>query len=371
MYCLSVPIPTRCAECIVGMKNVEGLTKNGHDVTLVFPDIPEAREDASDIFAFYGIKKRFILEKVPWVPVPGRRLLAGFFAAVKAKRERVDLVYCRSLQAAFMSTLFGLPCIFENHTPVRDSGLFNEFLFKCLIRNNNLKRLVVITNALKNYYHKWYGIPDTLLKVAPDAADEAKAVKRIEFSKSDNLQVGYIGQLFPGKGTEIISALAERCPWAEFHLVGGVEQDLKYWKEKTKDLQNFHLHGFVPYAETFSFRQSFDVLLAPYLHQVVGYDRGKSGSNLSKWMSPLKLFEYMSAGKAIIASDLPVIREVLSHKETALLCNPEDLDSWIQALQNIKDSPGLKKNLEENALKEFQEKYTWPKRAEAVLEDLI
>jgi glycosyltransferase involved in cell wall biosynthesis len=49
----------------------------------------------------------------------------------------------------------------------------------------------------------------------------------------------------------------------------------------------------------------------------------------TRYTSPLKLFEYMAAARAIIASDLPSIREVLTHESTALLVAPESLRHWL------------------------------------------
>lgn len=87
-------------------------------------------------------------------------------------------------------------------------------------------------------------------------------------------------------------------------------------------------------------------------------------------MSPLKLFEYMSAKKAIVCSDLPVLREILQDGSTALLVSPLDLNAWKAALLRIRDEPGLRQAIATEAHRKFLQSHTWSKRAETVLEGI-
>ena len=61
-----------------------------------------------------------------------------------------------------------------------------------------------------------------------------------------------------------------------------------------------------------------DILIAPYAAQV----SHAGGGDIGRWMSPLKLFEYMAAERPVVTADLPVLREVVRDGETALLCPP-------------------------------------------------
>jgi glycosyltransferase involved in cell wall biosynthesis len=132
-----------------------------------------------------------------------------------------------------------------------------------------------------------------------------------------------------------------------------------------KGLSNVTLHGFVPPTQTEAYRQSCDILLAPYQRKVSVY--GTKAVDTSRWMSPLKIFEYMATGKAILCSDLPALREVLTHEQTALLCNPSNTQEWRTALKRLHDEPSLRQSLGERARAELKAKYTWSARAERVL----
>ena len=79
--------------------------------------------------------------------------------------------------------------------------------------------------------------------------------------------------------------------------------------------------------------------------------------------SPLKLFEYMAAGRAIVASDLPAIREVLTHDENAWLVEPGSAAALAVGLQRLADDRPLAERLARAAF-EGAGAYTWAKRAE-------
>jgi len=87
-------------------------------------------------------------------------------------------------------------------------------------------------------------------------------------------------------------------------------------------------------------------------------------------MSPLKIFEYMAAGKPIVCSDLPALREILTHGETAFLLDPNDLDGWANTLQMLRNNENLGMSIGSAARKELEEKYEWRVRAKRVLANL-
>jgi glycosyltransferase involved in cell wall biosynthesis len=85
--------------------------------------------------------------------------------------------------------------------------------------------------------------------------------------------------------------------------------------------------------------------------------------------SPLKLFEYMAAGRPIVASDLPAIREVLRDDIDALLVPPGDAAALADAIRRLLDDPALAARLAASALDGVRE-YGWDRRA-ARLESLL
>lgn len=82
-------------------------------------------------------------------------------------------------------------------------------------------------------------------------------------------------------------------------------------------------------------------------------------------MSPLKIFEYMVSKKPIVASDLPVIHEILN-ETNAMLVNPDDPDEWVDAINELRDEK-CREKLAEKAYIDFSNSYTWKQRTELVL----
>ena len=97
---------------------------------------------------------------------------------------------------------------------------------------------------------------------------------------------------------------------------------------------------------------------------------GPIGSDSSQWMSPLKMFEYMSSNVAIVSSDLPVIREILHNNENCLLVSPNDYNGWKQAVTKLLQNETLRARLAREAFKDFQTKYTWKHRAKTLSDAL-
>ena len=85
----------------------------------------------------------------------------------------------------------------------------------------------------------------------------------------------------------------------------------------------------------------------------------------------MKMFEYMSSNNPIISSDLPVLREVLTHNYNCLLCTPDNTDDWLFALDRICNDTSLAQTLSQNAFNDYDTKYTWKKRASTIVNNFL
>lgn len=87
-----------------------------------------------------------------------------------------------------------------------------------------------------------------------------------------------------------------------------------------------------------------------------------------RFTSPLKLFEYMAAGKVIVASDLPSIREILDDQK-AYLCPPASPRSLAEAIHSVYRDPALAES-RTRAARLAARDYSWDSRAGTILEFL-
>ena len=119
--------------------------------------------------------------------------------------------------------------------------------------------------------------------------------------------------------------------------------------------QHVDFTGFVSHERVRTLLLSVDVAVIPHSN-----DHG----------SPMKLFEYMAAGKAIIAPACEPIREVVEHGKTALLFEPLDRCGLTEAMVTLARDPALRRRLGENARRRVREKHTWSRNLHRVLDRL-
>lgn len=360
LYVSSSTVPSRAANSVHVMKMCQAIAKLGHDVRLLVLHRPEIEEaEIGDQFEHYGVDRCFEIVAKPFPSIPGRSLIYGLNAWSESRQWKPDLAYGRYFPAVAMLGLSGIPVAYESHERLWDRGALVQNLGKKLFSRKNFCKLVVISEALKKMYvDEEMAVSDQIV-VAHDGADPARYF--VEPTRK-SFKVGYIGGVYPGRGIEMILECAKRLPNVEFHFVGGMQSDLEGLQVNGVGT-NVRCHGYVPPEKIPELRASFHVLLAPYQKKVAVW--GGKGDT-SSFMSPLKIFEYMAAGRPMICSDLPVLREVLDEDNT-LLCDPENTDAWVEAIERLRNDHPLALRLAAKALADFEAYYTWDIRAERIL----
>ena len=127
-----------------------------------------------------------------------------------------------------------------------------------------------------------------------------------------------------------------------------------------KKINNIIFTGPKPYTLISKYLFASDILLALWSKKVPTMN----------YCSPLKLFEYMASGKIILAHDFITIREVIDHKKTGYLVNPDNISFLINALRDIlSDEKYLHMGI--NARKLVFNKYSWNKRAKLIIDKIL
>ena len=354
-------VPSRYANSIHVMKMCQALADLGHEVTLLAADGGASLRDGQ-LFDYYGVRPNFTLRRLPYPASKAGALSYALRCGLAAARLRADLIYGRTPRALFFATAFGSRCVFETHQPPASFDPVSRLFFRLMERGRRFHYLVVISQALRELVAAQTMAGPIL--VAHDAVDAPQGSAKAELPGT-GFKVGYFGHFYPGRGINLVLSLARRLPEAEFHLVGGQEEDLRRWLEQGPP-PNLRLHGFVPPAQVAPLQRACHALLMPYQRTVTIRGEGDTG----RWMSPLKMFEYMASGVPLISSDLPVLREVLRHEENALLAPPADPAAWEAALRRLMAEPELGGRLAAKALAQVVASHTWLERARRVLAPL-
>jgi glycosyltransferase involved in cell wall biosynthesis len=283
-----------------------------------------------------------------------------------------DAVLSRNLYAAFiLAVLKRRPLIFETHQL--------EHGFRLLMQRAIITRpwvnTVTISQALAGYLATHCGLPATRAHVLPDAArrgmnriapkQRRDAIRELvpEARRDWLATCSYFGHLYPGRGIEIIEEMADARPSVAFLVFGGNESDLESRRGSNRRPNLFFL-GHRPHAFALKAMAASEVLLMPYQARV---SIGAGKHDTAQWMSPMKMFEYLASGVPVIASDLPVLREVLQHERNALLVQPERSDLWVAALDRLVADADLADRLGSAGHSDYLTRYTWDKRADELL----
>jgi glycosyltransferase involved in cell wall biosynthesis len=393
-------LPARRANTIQVMKMAQALVAIGHQVRVTVPDPfpgpPRQAEDPEwlELAHHYGLQHRFIVEWLPALPRM-RRYDYAMRAVQRAQRWGAHIFYTRLPQAALLACFNSLDTILEMHDI--PGGILGPWIFRRFVRSARARRLVAISHTLADDLAARYALPapDGFTLVAPDGVDleryadlPAPEVARKSLFVPDRPSLaksigpgtqlplrlgqppafiaGYTGHLYPGRGSELLLGLAARLPEITFLLAGGEPQDISRLgaQVNAQGLQNVILVGFVANADLPLYQAACDVLLMPYQQHVAA----SSGGDIARYLSPMKLFEYLACGRAILSSDLPVLREVLS-PEIAVLLPPEDVTAWVASLLQLYRSPQERARLAQRA-RQAAGQYRWEARAERLLAGL-
>jgi len=348
----------------------EAFTEIGVEVTLY-----SARGDdpVEDVESYYGIGRgRFSLVRLPRpsVRVLGALVLARRMVQAAASLPPPDAVYGRNPFALVMAARRwpGIPFAYETHA-LPQSAL-HAFLEHWLLRQRGCCGLIAISEGLAADYRSQM---KTLLDperggrrvyVLHDGAalPAGPGTEPLPWpGRADALQIGFVGSLFEGKGADMLVRLARIVPDMDFHIVGGSPGDIAALNPRPS-LSNLWFHGHQPPGRLSAYYDRFDIALAP-LSRRVALEGGKG--NISRWTSPLKVFEALAHGKPLVASDLPVIREVLQDGVTALLVPPDDVVAWRAALERLRDTR-LRAQIAGAGHEHLRQHYTWVHRAQAI-----
>lgn len=389
LYLADIRFPLERANGIQTMETCHALAERGHAVSLVVR--PDSQAPPRDPFEYYGLPRtdRLVIERAPVSgPAAARRLGYLAFAAGRAAgRARADLVLTRDLGVAAMlcrmPRTLRPPLVFESHgyAPEVAAALPELVATAGAASPRKLARLarrearvwrdadgyVTITAGLAQELSARHGSRPRVV-VVPDGArpedgvrlkdEETRPYSGDRENEPGLPLVAYAGHLYPWKGVEILLEALALVSSSRGLIVGGhpAEPDLARVKAAAARLgldPRVTFTGLVEPARVAGFLRQADVLVLPNPASAIS----------SRYTSPLKLFEYLAAGRPIVASDLPAVREVVHDGQEALLVPPGDPRAMARAITRVLEDSALAGRLAQ-AASELASHYSWGRRAE-------
>jgi len=306
------------------------------------------------------------------------------------QKYKFDLIHERyglySMGGVWASHLLKLPYVLEVNAPlIEEKSLFTAPLSGCQLRMAkrstfyNFKKadqIIAVSSTLKYYLQQKWSVDPNKIFVLPNASDGKKfnAVsirkkQRAHLGLNGETVVGYVGTFQPWFGIENLIKAFVQLKQGSKNLVlmlvgdGAAKSSCKQLAEQYHVSSQVLFIESVPHEQVPQFLSVIDIAVAPYTDLPMGF-----------YGSSLKVFEYMAAGKAIIASELGQIKEVLQNEKNALLVQPGNVSQLSDAINRLVKDDSLRTSLGKNAKHELSKFHRWEtyiKKLESVYEAVL
>jgi glycosyltransferase involved in cell wall biosynthesis len=368
-YVFDRPLPARETDSEQALQTIGALSRRGVEITLVLPQARHSSTTAAELAERYQVEAKFELITLP-TPLVGWPSARKWWHALKAKEQSsvrsADLVYTRNFPTLFALARGTQPFAYETYRPWADQFPVLKPWFRSALAEPHFLGAVLHSHFARERYVA-LGADAQRLFVAHNGYDPtrfearpARALLRQQLGLPlERPIVVYTGHINLTKGFDVVLAMARRLPQVLFVLVGSDGWGLVERLARRHD--NVQLVPWQPFARVAEYLMAADVLLQPPSHVPLRL--------IGNTVLPMKLFQYLAAGRAIVAPDLPDMRELLAHEHNALLVRAGDAEGAAGAVARLLAEPGLAERLSQAALEKSRE-LTWDERGKRVAEFL-
>ncbi len=367
LYLATARIPGERAGALQIARTCSALVESGAEVHLVTRRVPQG----ADLFAFYGLKTRFRVHRLP--TFESSRLFSlsyRFWLMLTLFRLRLSvgplgILYTREPGLVAMLDPFqgvlGARIFLEIRELTGDELKPGTPAFGMLTRA--FARAIGVsvgTRRLRSDLTALYALEEAKVAAIPNGCDADMPAPLPEREGRPSCIV-YTGQMYDWKGADLlVEAFARLDPALGLRLVmvGGIPEDLDRLKALASRLgvqDRVEFTGFLPPLEAAARQREADLLAIPTLDTESG-----------RYALTVKVFEYMVAGRPIVATRIPPNEEVLTDGETGILADPTP-EAFAAGLARAARDPALLVRMARRAREVALGEYSWKRRGEKTL----
>jgi len=369
-YIANTRLPTEMAHGLQIMKMCEAFSKNGAKVELIVPQrFRISSLGKKDPFEYYKVDKVFKIKKIfSFDLTPLNRFLGpisflvqalsfSFFVFIYLLFSKSDIIYSRDRFSLFLISLFKRNTVFEIHK-------IHKRFFRSILKR--VKKIIVISRGLKNTLIK-QDIKRNKIFIASDAIDlndfianknKEECREMLDLPLNKKLII-YTGHLYKWKDVENLVLASEFLDNdMSIVIVGGIKWYLSNFIKfvKKRGLKNVNILGYQDYFKIPYYLKAADCLV------LTGTEKFKISK---EYTSPMKMFEYMTSKRPILAMSLPSFKEILDDKNSFLV-KPDDPRALADGIRKVLNNSVLAERISKQAHKDVQ-KHTWNNRANQIL----
>ena len=350
----------------------KALKKLGHEIIMVSPQISETKEFGSE-GGLVKTLKQYMPKAIYELMEFGYSFYAYFKLSKAIKEHKPDVIYERYNlflpTGIWIKKKYKLPFLLEVNAPLYDErkkydGIALNTLARWTERYawKNADYVLPVTQVLANRVIE-EGTPEHRISVIPNGIDEDKfgSIPDIEVAKKSlglegKLVLGFTGFVRDWHGLDRVVEIVANHPEQNRHLLlvgdGPARESIELKAKELKVEDKLTITGIIGRDEVAKYVAAFDIALQP---DVVDY------------ASPLKLFEYLALGRAVIAPDKDNIKEILTHSENAVLFDSTQNETFFSLTENLCQDSELRDKLSNAARKTIDEQsLTWVNNARKV-----
>lgn len=351
-YVTFARMPTEKAHGVSIAHMCHSFVSLGKRVTLLIPKRKNAIRES--VYSYYGVPETFSVKEIPVPDFLGRGLSGAawfflqrvlFLVSLRSRTIPPGVVYTRDPEIAFAYARSHL-VVFESHRiPRRALALLSVLL---------IRRSVLVVCNSEGTERAWrrLGITHTVVATNGFSPDIFSTPLRLreDVSIPSGFVALYAGSDQSWKGADVFRNAAPYAPSVEFVFLGSTS---------VGEHNNLHERGTVPSRDVGQYIRNADVLVVPNTTE---------SRESTEYTSPIKVFEYMAAGKPIVASDLPSLRAILDDSN-ALFVHPGDAQDLAEKIEYLQKNPEIAARLGARAQNDSLQ-YTWTARAQKIIDAL-